>query len=105
MYFRVLLISALIALSCQAPAGAEENEARARRLINALGCKACHSFERSGSMLAPPLNRIGARLTLPQLQEKMAEHKPEEGEKFRPSYATTPPEDMDAILQFLATRK
>lgn len=102
---RFLIITGLIFLFTAPSICAEENEARARRLLNELGCKGCHSFEKSGSMLAPPLNRVGARLTLQQLREKMEGHSPEEGKPFRPSYATTPAEDIDAILRFLATRK
>ncbi|HKJ05046.1 MAG TPA: c-type cytochrome [Geopsychrobacteraceae bacterium] len=101
---RLLLIVILIICS-PLLATAEDAESRARRLMNALGCKACHSFEQSGSILAPSLNRVGARLTLQQLQEKLTAHRKSKSNSLMPSYATTPAEDLNAILQFLSEHK
>lgn len=101
-----LFLFAWISILCfSLPATAEEPEAKARRMMNALGCKACHSFERSGSTLAPPLDRIGARMSLQQLQNKLTIHQARKEKSFMPSYSTTPKEDLNVILQFLAEQK
>lgn len=102
---RILLLTLLLAAAVALPARADEVEARARRLINELGCKACHNFERSGSNLAPSLNRIGTRLSLQQLRQRMAVHQAAVGKDFRPDYANLPAEDMDTILLFLAGQR
>lgn len=102
---RSVFLLFIFVLCSSSPALAENPEARARRLMNALGCKACHSFEKSGSTLAPPLDRIGARLTFQQLQEKLTGHRNSKGKALMPSYATTAEEDLNGILQFLADHK
>ena len=102
---QILLFVLIAFFSSPFPANAEDSEARARRLMNALGCKACHSFEQSGSDLAPPLDRVGERYTLEQLKAKLSLHRNQSTMTAMPSYATTPDEDLIDILQFLAARK
>ena len=102
---RLLLLIVILALCSPLPAMAEDVESSARRLMNALGCKACHSFEQSGSILAPPLDHVGARFTLQQLQEKLTAHRENKSNSLMPSYATIPAEDLKAILQFLSEHK
>ena len=103
--YRSVFFLLIFVLCSSFPALAEDPEARARRLMNALGCKACHNFEKSGSTLAPTLDRIGTRLNLDQLQEKITNHRKGKAESFMPSYATTSEEDLNDILQFLAAHK
>lgn len=105
MTSRFLLFVLIFVLCSSLSALAEDPEPQARRLMNALGCKACHSFEQSGSALAPPLDRIGARLNLQQLKEKLTAHRNNNKKIFMPNYMTTPEEDLNAILQFLANHK
>lgn len=104
MTIRTLLLAFLF-FCCPLTALAEDDEARARRLINGLGCKACHSFEQSGSTLAPPLDRIGSRLTPEQITEKIVTYRGEETKPFMPSYATTPQEELNTLIQFLAQQQ
>ena len=92
-------------LCCSLSVVAVDSEAQARRLINALGCKACHSLEQSGSILAPSLDKIGARMDLKQLTEKLTIHKEKKPKTAMPSYATTPDQDLTAIVIFLASLK
>lgn len=101
---RTLLLPALL-LCLSLPAMAENDETRARRLINGLGCKACHSFEQSGSTLAPALDRIGSRFSQQQLLETLSQHRDVDSKPFMPSYATTPEEELNILLQFLAAQQ
>lgn len=80
---------------------------QARQLLSALGCRACHDFEQSGSTLAPSLNRIGLKLNAEQIlqllnlrPEKLGSEK-----KFMPSYQTTPRAQLTLLSRFLANRK
>jgi len=102
---RLPVIALIAMLGCSLPAQAGSSEERARRLMNALGCKACHSFERSGSNLAPPLDRVGERYNQQQLKDILSRHRDQSISTGMPSYATTPDEDLIAILQFLAAHK
>lgn len=88
------------------PLSAKEKQ-RARSLLLALGCRACHDFDQSGSNLSISLDRIGLKLEedaiLKQLQ-KPAE-KLGKGEKFMPSYRTTAPDQLKLLSHYLAQRK
>ena len=86
------------------PAGAElsqAEEARARRLINALGCKGCHRLERDGGSLAPELDTVGSRLSEDQLVAHLKAHSATRQSGFMPSYATTNLEDLQVLSKFL----
>lgn len=99
MMYRLLLWVAL--LGWPLSLSAADSEANARKLLNSLGCKACHSFEGSGSTLAPPLDGIGRRFDRQQLLKRLQEHT-DASERFMPDYSTLEPEDMDSLLEFLA---
>lgn len=77
------------------------SEAEARRLINALGCKGCHSLEGDGGNLAPALDQIGSRMSRDQISQHMAAHSREEQKGFMPSYNTTPSTELKLISDFL----
>ena len=102
---RILLLLLLVALCSPPLSKAEESEARARRIINSLGCKACHSFEFSGSTLAPAFDQIGNRFSVKQLKEQLRRHNDRTSQPFMPDYSTIPDADMNDIVQFLATLK
>ncbi len=87
----------------QAPfAGADdEQEVQARRLLNALGCKACHQFGGDGGSLAPALDQIGSRLTKAQIEQHLATHAEPRTGGFMPSYRTTPADDLKMLSEFL----
>jgi cytochrome c553 len=102
---RILLLLLLVTLSAPPLSKAEESEARARRIINSLGCKACHSLEGSGSTLATAFDQIGNRLSMEQLNEQLTRHGNRNSQTFMPDYSTVPDADMNDIVQFLATLK
>ena len=85
-----------------------EEEQEARRLLVVFGCRACHDFEKSGSTLAPSLDRIGRKLDeqaiLKRLQRPPAKKKVPR-DKFMPSYRSTPAEQLELLSRFLAGRK
>ena len=103
--FTLLLLA--LSTSLQAEPLTHDQEQQARRLFTALGCRACHDFNKSGSTLAGSLDRIGLKLgeaeILKRLQLPPADIP--EGEKFMPSYQTTPLEQLELLSRFLANRK
>lgn len=93
-----LIICLLTSLPLQA---AEDPEARARRLINALGCKGCHELEGNGGSLAPALDKIGSRLTKQQIEKHLAAHGSTRQKGFMPSYNTTSKDELQNLSDFL----
>jgi ubiquinol-cytochrome c reductase cytochrome b subunit len=84
-----------------ATAFAAEPEVQARRLLNALGCKACHKFNGDGGSLAPVLDQIGSRLTKEQIERHLAAHAETRTHGFMPSFSTTPADELKILSDFL----
>ncbi len=98
-----LLISLLLSFCLLTPAMAEPqvNEAKARRLMNSLGCKGCHRFEGDGGALAPQLDKIGSRLTSEQIEKHLRAHASTRKKGFMPSYNTILKLELNNLSQFL----
>lgn len=105
VYFTFLLLLCGGSLAAQPLSQAEDAEAR--RLFAALGCQACHDFDKSGSNLAPPLDRIGLKLSQEQILERLQRPPGQTGagKNFMPAYDSTPPEQLKLLSRFLAGRK
>jgi hypothetical protein len=76
-------------------------------LFTALGCRACHDFDKSGSNLANSLDRIGLKLSEAEILQRLQRppKKLDVGENFMPSYQTTSIEQLKLLSRFLANRK
>lgn len=101
--FLLLLLAGGLAAE---PLNKDQRE-QAWRLFSALGCRACHDFNKSGSNLAGSLDRIGLKLSEEMILQRlqMPAEKLPRGEKFMPSYQTTPTEQLKLLSRFLAERK
>jgi hypothetical protein len=96
------IISLLVLFTAPVLCAAEnKNQAEARRLIDALGCKGCHKLQGDGSTLAPALDHIGSRLTRKQISDHLAAHAKTRKTGFMPSYNTTPKAELKIISEFL----
>ncbi len=105
----VFFIFLLIILSSELHAEplTENQQQQAHRLLTALGCRACHDFNKSGSNLAISLDRIGLKLSEAEILQRLQlpPEKLDEEEKFMPSYQTTSIEQLKLLSRFLANRK
>lgn len=107
---KTISLSILFILFCSPLVAAPLSEAdqkEAWRLFVALGCQGCHDFNRSGSNLAESLDRIGLKLNEAQILERL-QRPPErhgKGDKFMPSYQTSPITQLKLLSRFLAERK
>ena len=70
-------------------------------LIQALGCKGCHTFAGNGGSLAVNLDNIGARLTVAKIEKQLIHGSASNAEKFMPSYRTLPANDIKNLSSFL----
>lgn len=84
-----------------------EQSQEAQQLLYRLGCLGCHDFNASGASLAPSLDRVGLKLDADAIFKQLS-YPPAvlgSGEKFMPSYQTTPVEQRRLLSRFLANRK
>jgi len=99
-----LLFSFILFASFTSPVFAAD-DAKARGLLNSLGCKGCHSFEGSGGTLGPALDGVGKRLNKEQINTKMLDPKSTNPASMMPTYGHLATEDLDALIDFLAEQK
>lgn len=101
----VLLIFLYGVLSGPTPVGAAETgetkRGSAEELIQALGCKACHTIQDDGGSLAPDLTQVGSRLTAAQIQQRLSRHNDPDSTVFMPDYSTVAPADLERISHYL----
>ncbi len=85
----------------------KDQHQQAQRLFIALGCRACHDLNESGSNLAKPLDRIGLKLNEAEILHRLQQPPGKMGpkDKFMPSYQTTSIEQLKLLSRFLANRK
>jgi len=99
------LLFALILLAALASPVFSADDAKARGLINSLGCKGCHSFEGSGGTLGPALDGVGKRLSKEQIKTKMLDPKGTNPASMMPAYGHLATADIEALIDFLADQK
>lgn len=81
------------------------DDAKARGLLNSLGCKGCHRFEGSGGTFGPPLDGVGTRLTRSQIEVQMLTPKAANPTSMMPAYGHLTEEDLAALFDFLQSQK
>lgn len=79
------------------PAG----DAKARRLINAQGCKACHSLEGAGGTRAASLEAIAAKRAPERVRLYLAGSSGRHGDSRIPDFSHLPDDDLDALALFI----
>jgi mono/diheme cytochrome c family protein len=99
------LFFALILLAVLASPVFAADDAKARGLLNSLGCKGCHSFEGSGGTLGPALDGVGKRLSKEQIKSKMLDPKATNPASMMPTYGHLATEDLEALIDFFADQK
>ncbi len=96
-----------LALPLRAESLSSDQNREAGRLFAALGCRGCHGFAPGENGFGPSLDRIGLKLDAAQILQRL-QLAPEElgqGEKFMPSYRTTPIDQLELLSRYLAARK
>ncbi|TYO97521.1 hypothetical protein EDC39_11061 [Geothermobacter ehrlichii] len=96
---RLILLAIFLLLTPQVCAA---DEARARGLINALGCKGCHRFEGSGGSIGPSLDQVGRHRDRQAILRLLRTPPPVETGRPMPSYAFLPQDDLEALADFFA---
>jgi len=105
MSLKPLVALLLLALLAAAPARADNDEARARELINSQGCKGCHTIEGSGGTLGPDLDGVGGRLSRQELRRALVAPAERNPDGLMPTFSHLDDQDLDALVDFLAKQK
>lgn len=84
---------------------AQTRESRGADLARRLGCFACHSRPGQGAQRAAPLNGVGARLSPRKLRLAITFPRQLHPGAKMPSYAYLPPEEQEALVNFLKNLK
>jgi ubiquinol-cytochrome c reductase cytochrome b subunit len=78
---------------------------KGREVYEAQGCPACHVLKGAGSPAGPDLTKIGAKRDAEWLKRFMKEPTAVMPGSIMPPYAELPAEELDALVQYLASLK
>lgn len=82
-------------------AHAETGETSARKLINSQGCKACHTLEGDGGVIAGSFEAMGATLTRAQIRSMLVNPEQQHGKAKIPDFSHLAEEEIDALVDFI----
>ncbi len=77
---------------------------RGRELIDALGCKSCHSYQRNGAVRAPALDGAGKRYSWKGLRKLVSRNPPGKDGLRMPGYRALTATDYKALDRALSQR-
>ncbi len=101
MFRLAIVLTAL--LFTGTPLAAEEIVAR--NLFISQGCKGCHHLEGSGGIIGPALDKVGSRLQKTSIRNKLLAPKATNPDSLMPDFQHLKPEELDALVDFLANKK
>lgn len=78
-----------------------ENPARGEKLIELLGCRACHAPKAAHGHAGPELAAALARLTPAELETQLRTPRQRQAQSRMPSFAFVRPEDFGPLLEYL----
>lgn len=99
-----LATTAVLSLGLAAPALAVD-EARARELINSLGCKGCHQLAGEGGTLGPAFDGMGKRLQEKEIREQLVNPRAKNPGSMMPAFASLPEKDVKTLVDYLKSLK
>lgn len=99
-----LVTSVALSLTLATPALAAD-EARARELINSLGCKGCHQLAGEGGTLGPSFDGIGKRLQEKTIREQLVNPKAKNPNSMMPAFANLAEKDLQVLVDYLKSLK
>jgi len=94
------LLTLFIFLAFSIPSQAEE--ITIRDLIHAQGCKGCHIIEGTGGTFGPSLDKVGQRLPLEQIRQKLIDPKTGNSSSLMPDSRHLTEQELDRLTLFLS---
>ncbi|AMV71330.1 hypothetical protein JCM30471_31670 [Desulfuromonas carbonis] len=99
---RYLLLPFLLFSALALTQTAAADEAQARELLNAQGCKGCHRLGGEGGTVGPDLTGVGARLSREQLRQQLLDPRSRNSDGSMPAFNHLPANDIETLVDFLA---
>ena len=83
---------------------ATDSTALAHKLLNAQGCKACHSFGNEGGKYAGSLEEAGQKLTAGEIREQLVNPDRRHGNNQIRDFGHLSTMEIDALVEFIQPR-
>lgn len=96
-----LTLAALFSLAISLPSQASGDEGLARKLINSQGCKACHSMEGDGGVIAGSFEEMREKLSRIDIRLKLFNQAGTHGNSTIPDFSHLSKEQLDALVDFI----
>ena len=77
--------------------------AKARKLINSQGCKACHALSGDGGVIGGGFEAMSDKLTREQIRSKLVNPQKKHGNNKIPDFSHLTDKDIDALVKFIQT--
>ncbi len=81
--------------------GAEQEDRSARRLVNAQGCKACHTLEGDGGTLAGSFADMRAKLSRHEVRLQLVNPTGRHGNNTIPDFSHLTEKEIEVLIVFI----
>ena len=99
---KLLVIAITIILNAVfLPFAYADNEAEARKLINAQGCKACHTLAGNGGVIAGSFEAMRDKLTRAQVRSQLVNPARKHGNDKIPDFSHLSENEIDVLVNFI----
>ena len=98
--FLIIAIVAILSTAVSSLAHAEDN-ATARNLINSQGCKACHSLNGDGGVIAGSFEAMRGKLTRKQVRSRLVNPEQKHGNDKIPDFSHLAEKEIETLVNFI----
>ena len=99
---KLLIIAITIILSAvSSPFAYADGEIEARNLINSQGCKACHTLDGSGGVIAGSFEAMRDKLTRAQVRSQLLNPERKHGNDKIPDFSHLSEKEIDVLVNFI----
>ena len=97
----LLIVMAVILVAALCPRAYSAEETEVLSLINSQGCKACHSLNGKGGIIAGSFEAMRENLTRAQIRSQLVNPKHRHGDDKIPDFSHLSKEEIDILVHFI----
>jgi mono/diheme cytochrome c family protein len=99
---KLLIIAIAVILNAMfSPLAYADSESEARNLINSQGCKACHTLDGNGGVIAGSFEAMRNKLTRAQVRSQLVNPERKHGNDKIPDFSHLSEKEIDALVYFI----
>ena len=99
---KLLVIAIAIILNAiLSPVASADSETAARKLINAQGCKACHTLDGNGGDIASSFEAMRNKLTRAKIRSQLVNPERKHGNNRIPDFGHLSEDEIDILVNFI----